>query len=616
MTPPSSVASLIFVLANPPRWCQDSAVPAAPPAAPPPADLPVKAGYIERYGHKFLREDANDLNIELACYGRPDKFPTDRPKEFHFRRAWSIMWPKFEWNEWADMIVWAWCKYRIIAVIGHTSSGKSFVTAHCALLDYLADPMATSTTLTTTKFDSLRTRIWGDVMTAIETSALRDPLLAIFKPTTTSNELKFGLRERERIDSDKYVMQGIATDSADTTASKIRGQHTERRRIIGDECEDMGEAIYTAITNARVAPNFITALLTNPALKSSLFGSKWAAPKAGWGSVSENDPFWETVQPDGICLHFDGLQSPNLKAKRTIFPYLLDQKYVDDIRATEGEESVKWWMFVRGFPAPDGLLGLCWSSSTIEKAKRQEVFDYTPVPFATLDPAFDHDACVLMVGEYGHLRDGKPCAMAKKSHKLTLAVGKDRLEKEQQVADQTRQICREAGVAPENFIMDATGQGRGVFSLLRTDWSPKVQAIYYGGEATDRPLRLNDPLSAGEQVKYFVSELWLRASYLAKDGLICGLANVDPKTVEDLAGRRYQVKQRLMLVESKTEYKKRLGRSPDYGDTFCQIGELMVRRGMIGGFGKDTSGRGWAEARERARTASSRYATEFAHGQT
>jgi len=577
------------------------------------------ASEIERYDMLWPK-GSNDLSIELACYAEPEKFVTGQSKEFHFTNAWRIMWPKFEWNEWAEMTRWAWCKYRIISVIGHTSSGKSHVTAHCALLDYIALPLSTSTTVTTTKFDSLRTRIWGDVMGALETSALRDSLMVLFKPTTTSNALTFGLRSRERVDSDKFQIQGIATDSADTTAGKIRGQHTDRRRIVGDECEDMGAAIYSAITNARVAPDFIAALLTNPALKQSLFGSKWACPLNGWGSVSESDKFWETVQPEGVCLHFNGLQSPNIKAKTTVHPYLLTQKYIDEVRTVHGENSIEWWMFVLGFPAPDGLVGLIWSTTTIEKAKQTVTFDYTPKPFGTLDPAFEYDDCVLHLGEYGLLRDGRPCAQAKRTVKIQIEVGEGRLEKEQQVANEVKRVCQLEGVAPEDFIMDATGVGRGTYALLRTTWSPKVQALYYGGAATNRPLRLNDPMTAEEQVKWFVTELWFRASFLAREGVICGLGNLHPNTVEDLAGRRYIVKQagdrKLAIAESKTEYKIRLGRSPDFGDPFCQIGELLVRKGLLKSIENVAGASGWGAYRALALKAQKRFTNEFAHGQT
>ncbi len=137
---------------------------------------------------------------------------------------------------------------------------------------------------------------------------------------------------------------------------------------------------------------------------------------------------------------------------------------------------------------------------------------------------------------------------------------------------------------------------------------------------TDRPLRLNDPKKASEQVLYFSSELWFRASYLAKEGMLCGLSKVDKKTKEDLASRQYSIKTQggsaKMIVENKDELKKRLGRSPDFGDAFCQFGELMVRKGMLAEFGGVGSRLSWAHCRKLAQKAASRFSGEFTHGTT
>lgn len=567
----------------------------------------------ERYGLQWDRSQVNDLSLELACYSDRKLFPTNKPREFHFRNAWKIVWPNYEWNEWGEMLMWAWCNYRIITVIGHTSSGKSHGTAHCLLLDYLAAPPLTSTTVTTTKFDALRSRIWGDIMQAIETSAMKQALLDIFKVTTTSNELKIGMQKTENnIAADKYLIQGVATDSSDDSASKLRGQHTERRRIVADECEDMGDALYTAIDNARVDTDFIAALLTNPADRSSVFNQKWSCPKNGWGSVSPMDLFWETVQPDGICLHFDGLQSPNIKAKKTIFPYLLTQKYVDDLRTTEGENSLKWWMFVRGFPAPDGVIAKIWPEASLAAAKKQVEFDYDPIPCAALDPAFDSDDCVIHFGEIGRVRGDKLCCRVKETIKIQMPEDPRIVPKDYQVARQVKALCIARGVKPENFIQDETGNARGVLALLRVEWSPKVQGIQYGGEATDRPLRVDDVKPANEQVKLFVTELWFRASYLAQAGLLVGLQNCDPKTYADLAARRYELKQygvrKLMIAETKTDLRTRIGRSCDYGDPFCQFAELMARQGMLAAAGKSSPQKLWDVSRKLAIKAGRRYA--------
>ena len=584
---------------------------------------------ISRYGYDWP-EGSNDLSIELACYADNALFPkrsathlqfdTGRSCEYHLKQAWRIMWPEFQWNEWAERIVWAWCNYQIITVIGHAAAGKTYCTSRVILLDYLAKPYETSTTVTTTKFDALRTRIWGDVMQAIEQSAVKNFLYEAFKPTTTSNELKFQVRSKTKADVDKFLIQGVAADSSDVNATKLRGQHTPRRRIVADECEHMGDVLFSAIDNARADPDFRTALLTNPSDRSSAYCQNWAMPRKGWSDVDENTAFWETVQPKGVCVHFNALLSPNVKARKVVCPGLVDSTYVETLRITEGEQSVKWYMYVLGFPPPDGMVNKVWPSATIEQATPAATFDFPPEKVATLDPAFTHDDCVLMFADLGRLRDGKPCCSATKSVKLQISDAGSRILKEDQIAQQVKAKCEEAGVKPENFIMDTTAQGRGVYSLLTTTWSPKVQGISYSDATTDRPLRLNDAKKASEQVLYFSSELWFRASYLAKEGMLCGLSKVDKKTKEDLASRQYSIKTQggsaKMIVENKDELKKRLGRSPDYGDAFCQFGELMVRKGMLAEFGGVSSRLSWAHCRKLAQKAASRFSGEFTHGQT
>ena len=582
---------------------------------------------ISRYGYDWP-EGSNDLSIELACYADNALFPkrssthlqfdTGRSCEYHLKQAWRIMWPDFVWNEWAERIVWAWCNYEIITAIGCSAAGKTFTTSRIILLDYLAKPYETSTTVTTTKFDALRTRIWGDVMQAIEQSAVKNFLYEAFKPTTTSNELKFQVRSKTKADVDKFLIQGVAADTSDVNATKLRGQHTPRRRIAADECEHMGEVLFSAIDNARGDLDFKAILLTNPSDRSSDYCQKWAKPVKGWSSVDENTEFWETEQPKGVCVHFNALHSPNVKARKVVCPGLAESNYVETLRITEGEHSVKWYMFVLGFPPPDGMVNKVWPSATIEQATPAATFDFPPEKVATLDPAFTHDDCVLMFADLGRLRDGKPCCSATKSVKLQISDAGSRILKEDQIAQQVKAKCEEAGVKPENFIMDTTAQGRGVYSLLTTTWSPKVQGISYSDATTDRPLRLNDAKKASEQVLYFSSELWFRASYLAKEGMLCGLSKVDKKTKEDLASRQYSIKTQggsaKMIVENKDELKKRLGRSPDFGDAFCQFGELMVRKGLLAEFGGVSSRLSWAHCRKLAQKAASRFSGEFTHG--
>lgn len=565
----------------------------------------------EKYGLAWPKE-ITDCAIELACYRDPYSFPTGLKREVHMRSAFSLMWPNFQWNEWLELMCWAWCNFKIASIMGHTRAGKTYGAAHFCLLDYLAAPQATATTLVTTKFDALKTRLWGDLMRAVESSAQKEAINELFKITSTSSEMKIALRGTPA--DAKYIIQGVALDQGDTKAGKVRGQHTDRRRIIADEAQDITAGLYSAMDNAKSAPDFIGWLLTNPVERISDYGD-WSKPVNGWGSISDFDLFWLTER--GVCLHLDGLQSPNIKAGRTIFPQMMTQEYVDSMRPFEG--TLEWWMYVRGFFPPDGFVARIWPNTAITKAEPGIDFDFSITKCASLDPAFDSDECVFDLASLGRTRDQKPCMMATSSTVINVNVSST-IPKDYQIAREVIRLCKEAGVEPENFIMDMTGNARGVYAILRVEWSPKVQGIYYGGEATNRPMRLDDDKPANEQVKYFVSELWFRASNLAQKGMLCGLNNLNPKTSEDLNARRYTVRQfgdvKLMVAEPKEDMKKRLGRSPDHGDTFCQLAELMVRKGLLGNLPGSGTKNNWRESRKRAIAASTRYReeNEYAHG--
>lgn len=497
-----------------------------------------------------------------------------------------------------------------------TVTHNTYFAAHFSLLDYLAAPPKTATTFTTTKFDALKTRLWGDMLRAVESShpSVRQGIMDVFKITNSSNELKFQIADKSILGQDKFMIQGVATDSADVSAGKIRGQHADRRRIIGDEAQDISKAIFMAILNASSSADFLTILLTNPVEIESEF-AEWCEPVGGWGSITDRDLFWATKKLNGMCLHFDGLQSPNIKAGKTIFPFMLTQEYVDAIRTAKGDNSLEWWMYIRGFFPPDGIVSRIWPASAIERAKQHVQFDFDPKPCAALDPAFDSDDCVIHFGEIGRMRNGTHACRVRETVRIVLKEDPKVTPKDYQVAREVKRLCVDRGVAPEFFIQDETGNARGVLAILRVEWSPKVQGVYYGGEATIRPLRSDDVKPANEQVKYFVSELWFRASYLAQQGVLTGLQNCDPKTETDLTARRYTIKQfgdhKLMVAEPKDEMKKRLGRSCDYGDAFSQFGELLARQGLLQGVGTAAPKKLWEASRKLARKAAMRYAEKL-----
>jgi hypothetical protein len=335
---------------------------------------------------------------------------------------------------------------------------------------------------------------------------------------------------------------------------------------------------------------------------------------------------WELKKfKDGICLHLDGLQSPNLKANKAIFTGLLTQENVDEVRRAHGEDSVQWWSLIRGWFPPDGLVARVFPAAVIEKGKKAMVFDFRPEICASLDPAFEQDNCVLHFAQLG-----RPIFGAKRYAinctetlvvKFTVAPGAE--PKDYQLAHAVMAECRARGVKPEHFILDGSGGGRGVVAILQKEWSNDIQVVQYAGAATERLLRSDGGVKCSELYRYFVAELWFRASECVKEGLIAGIEKLDSRTVDDLYARRYEVVQgpkgSLQQVETKSDMKKRIGRSPDFGDALVQFGELLVRLGTYVGApasGMVTAEQSkWAQMRKKAVAIGQRHteAREFSY---
>lgn len=513
---------------------------------------------IEKYGYR-VPENTPALKLELKAYsdGITEEQGGLGPEQ-HFKNAFRLMWPKYEWSEWVEMLIWAWCNNEYVGVIGCQNSSKTFSTSHLAYLDYCAAPDQTSTSLATVTLKGLRQRMWGDLMMAASTAAVPCP----FYIAGGSNELAMYIKDSSRRELEKFSIGGLLVDHTQDARGKILGIKAPRRRFIGDEAEDINDVIYEVMTNITGARGRKIVMLSNPREKDSGFG-KFNEPEGGWGTVNEYDKFWKTKN-GGICIHFNGLESPNVKAGKAVFTGIITKEQVDDVERVNGKDSVAYWSRVLGFPAPDGMVSRVFSYYHLSKAKQDIAFDFKPRACATLDPAYERDAAPMHFGVIGRDRNGKECIQCTETITMHYQIGEP---KHYQLARWVKEECVKRGVAPKDFIMDASGNASGTRDILMKEWSPEIQWIVYGGKATDRPVVEGLPTKASDRYERFVTELWFRAAECCAAGLIYGLGNLDEETCEDLRSRLYEEKQvsdgNRIIVETKDELKKRLGRSPD-----------------------------------------------------
>lgn len=244
------------------------------------------------------------------------------------------------------------------------------------------------------------------------------------------------------------------------------------------------------------------------------------------------------------------------------------------------EDTLEYWKWCEGFPAPAGVGNTVMDEVMISKydARGKHTFLSEAVMMAGLDPAFGGDRCILQFGVMGDLTAGKKGVQLTKTVEIrTLATSAH--EVDYQIAQETIALCKKEGVKPEHLGVDATGTGRGVFSHLTSDWGQCVR-VEFGGMASEKPASTEDPRPSVEVYDRRVTELW----YSCRELLIAGqLKGLSQEAVNEFCFRTYELKARKIKLQTKEEMKKKFGKSPDHADAVSILVEVARQNGASPG---------------------------------
>ncbi|MBM2845747.1 MAG: hypothetical protein HW407_1059 [Bacteroidetes bacterium] len=261
-------------------------------------------------------------------------------------------------------------------------------------------------------------------------------------------------------------------------------------------------------------------------------------------------------------------------------------------------KTLRYWVMAAGEWAPDGFCNTVFNETMLEDLRRSLIFKSMSTPVSFLDPGFGGDSCVQKIGMLGDLDDGRMGINLSASYELQLdqESGEDY---EHQIARQTVENCKKHGVEPENFGLDSTAIGRGVASLLYTNWSSRILKLEFGGRPSEKAASADDRRPADEVYDRKVTELWMSAREFA---LGKQLGNLDDKVIIQMCGREYDMVGKKYRLETKEDCRARIRRSPDDADALCGLVELARQRhgavggGMPGGSAGEKAGsREWEE---------------------
>ena len=494
----------------------------------------------------------------------------------HIKHCIAMMWPDVirSWNDWNELALWAWTNYREIGVTGCAAAGKTFTFTLLSLVEYLAKPMGTRVALTSTTVPSLRGRIWAEMMKFVR------PAVPLFGLNVVDSQTKIQFQKGD--DRSSIIALAVDSGAVEQAVGKLQGVHLPRMVIMVDEAAQTNPAVFSARANLEVGTDFYHFIAIANA--SSMFDPHglFCEPRMGWGGIHDDDEHWETKS--GVCVRFDGLKSPNVKAGRIVYPYLFSQDNVEIIRKNFGEGSLEWNSYCRGMWSRSGARNTILDSAMITDGKAREKVIWAGggiKTIAALDPAFttDGDDCILRFGKVGKADDNQIMLELTEIVRLNL-MDDPNYPLFYQVADQTISELQKRGVRPEDFALDATGAGAGIADIISQRWQTGFVRVSFGGSATDSAVSVEDSRPAKSVYSNRVTQLWSQIKVIVMAGRMRGL---DDQTARELCARIYSLKNEKTLLESKKDLKKRTkGNSPDRADALALLVELFVTQNGLG----------------------------------
>ena len=139
-----------------------------------------------------------------------------------------------------------------------------------------------------------------------------------------------------------------------------------------------------------------------------------------------------------------------------------------------------------------------------------------------------------------------------------------------EIANITIKHIQKNKVSPENLGIDTVGLGAGVYDNMKEKGFEAIEII-----SGNKPTKSD----GSYEFKNLRSQMWWQFRTDCKEGII-SINLDDPELLADLTAPRYKiVNDRVIQVESKDDIKKRLGRSPDKGDSVVYANAM--RAGII-----------------------------------
>tara|TARA_R110002050_G_scaffold6871_8_gene27706 strand:- start:1590 stop:3356 length:1767 start_codon:yes stop_codon:yes gene_type:complete len=545
--------------------------------------------YIDAKNNKMVIGDllippTNTLTALLYGFAKHDK---TRAREYYFWRICDELWnnpdlpdPLMVRHPWAIKMIRAALNNKYVAVGGAASSGKSHTMAAYAIVCWLAAPRDTLVLLTSTTLREARKRIWGSVISLL---TVIDG--APFRIRDSIGNVAYINEKGTLIEKAGLSLIACEKSKEKTAVGKFIGIKQKNVIVVADELSELSESILQAgLSNLSKNPRFQLIGMSNPASRYDAFGV-WSQPKQGWDDTNPEEDEWVTKY-GGIYIRLDGERSPNILAGKTIYPWLPTEEKLAEDRELLGPDSRGYKRMVSAVFFESDEDESIYTESVIARSSAMTSVNWkgTPIPCAGLDPAFSNggDRCILYTGLIGYDEVGQYVIELKDAIPLLDDATNTVVPRSYQIVKMLKEELLKRNIDPSNLAVDSTGAGNPFCDIIEAEGLLNILRVTFGGKPSEKRVSINSKLRGIDAYTNRCSELWFAGKELIRTKQLFGVTN---ELASEMAGRRFDMVKTgslKMKIESKPDFKARLGKSPDLADAaFLCIDVARQRLGLV-----------------------------------
>jgi hypothetical protein len=548
--------------------------------------------HIDLYGRRWRLAEGKITPLDVELLAFRDGLTKEQGglgKHVHFRRICEFLWPNFIWHKWAQKLAIALCKYDVVGVTGCANSGKSDLFSMWALVNWYCAPHDTCVLVTSTSKTDAAQRVWGHVCRRFR--AANQKGLRFGKLVESLGFIKLDAKNAENAPDGSGGSSGIflipAGDEYKNDALKrLEGRKNNRMFLVLDELQDCStEILDSALWNLEQNKGGTHVCAAGNAASRFDAHGRMLMPVDGWGSINVESDKWEieVIGKRGIALHFDAEKSPNFDLpEKEWLDFLPTPDKVNKMKAASevsDHAKAQYWRQMRGFWAEDGDDDTYIVTEILIRRHNGDEHAHwasPPTGLGGIDPSYTArgDRFIFYHMEYGQADTGLWTINFKKWYNLQRPLIENEEDFNYAMILEIKAMRDQLKLPNLNLGVDSSAGG--VFhSMGRREGLDGWMGVNFGGSPSELPVMANDDRLGKDFFHTMTAELAFTTRYFLENDQVRGL---DRHHVFEMCNRKFERKGRDLKVniESKTDYKKRHGKSPDIMDA-GNIGVMLCR---------------------------------------